>query len=121
MTPKRILYAEDELNNRKLIQIRLQEEGIKCDTAENGNEALDLFSKTVYDMVILDHYMPLMNGDQVAREIRKVNPLIPIIGITSDDESAGYLRSCGFNEVIIKPLRGYASIVRILNYLREDV
>ena len=121
MTPKRVLYAEDELTNRKLIQIRLQEEGIKCDTAENGKEALELFSNAVYDMVILDHYMPIKNGDQVAREIRKDNPSIPIIGITSDDESAGYLRTCGFNEVIVKPLKGYASILRILNYLREDV
>lgn len=121
MTSKRVLYAEDEISNRKLIQIRLQEEDIKCDTAENGKEALELFSKAVYDMVILDHYMPVMNGDQVAILIRKVNPSIPIIGITSDDGSAGYLRSCGFNEVIIKPLKGYASILRILNYLREDV
>jgi len=130
MGTKRVLYAEDELTNRRLIQIRLQEEGIECDTAADGSEALKLFSSTVYDMVILDNlydmvildnYMPVKNGDEVAKEIRKVNPSIPIIGITSDDGSAGYLRSCGFNEVIVKPLKGYASIVRILNYLREDL
>lgn len=121
MGTKRVLYAEDELTNRKLIQIRLQEEGIECDTVEDGDEALKLFTSGGYDLVILDNYMPIKNGDEVAKEIRKVNPSIPIIGITSDDGSAGYLRSCGFNEVIIKPLKGYASIVRILNYLREDV
>ncbi len=120
MKKKRVLYAEDELTNRKLIQIRLKGEGIECDEAEDGDEALRMFRESTYDMVILDHYMPKKNGDEVAKEIRKENDSIPIIAITSDDQSKDYLRMCGFNEVIIKPLKGYASIVRILNYLRED-
>ena len=120
MSAKRVLYAEDELTNRKLIQIRLKSEGIECDVAEDGQEALRLYRENTYDMVILDHYMPRMNGDNVAKEIRRENTSIPIIGITSDDESTEYLRFCGFNEVIVKPLKGYASIVRILNYLRDD-
>ncbi len=120
MSKKRVLYAEDELTNRKLIQIRLKDEGIDCDVAENGHDALKLYREHTYDMVILDHYMPRMNGDKVAKEIRSENTTIPIIGITSDDESAEYLRICGFNDVIVKPLQGYASIVRILKYLRDD-
>ncbi|MFW5711559.1 MAG: response regulator [Spirochaetota bacterium] len=120
MSKKRVLYAEDELTNRRLIQIRLKDEGIDCDVAENGQEALQLYREHTYDMVILDHYMPRMNGDKVAKEIRIKNTVIPIIGITSDDESAEYLRICGFNDVIVKPITGYASIARILNYLRDD-
>ncbi len=120
MGTKKVLYAEDEFTNRKLIEIRLKDEGIECDLASNGEEALELFRKGNYDMVILDYYMPKMNGAKVAEEIRKSNTVIPILGITSDDEDIEKLISHGFNEVIIKPLRGYAAIRRILNYLQED-
>ncbi len=115
-----MLYAEDERTNRKLIQIRLKDEGIECVAVEDGVEALRLFQESPFDMIILDHYMPRMNGDEVAKEIRKIDSSIPVIGITSDEQSVEYLRICGFNEVIVKPLKGYASIVRILNYMRED-
>ncbi len=121
MSKKHVLYAEDELTNRKLVQIRLKNEGVECDLAEDGQAALRLYHENTYDMVILDHYMPRMNGDKVAKEIRREDTSIPIIGITSDDESVEYLRMCGFNEVIVKPLDGYASIVRILNNLRDDL
>jgi len=120
MSNKRVLYAEDERTNRKLIQIRLKDEGIECVAVEDGVEALRLFQESPFDMIILDHYMPRMNGDEVAKEIRKIDSSIPVIGITSDEQSVEYLRICGFNEVIVKPLKGYASIVRILNYMRED-
>ncbi len=120
MGKKRVLYAEDEFTNRKLIEIRLKDEGIECDLAANGEEALELFRNGSYDLVILDHYMPLINGAKVAEEIRKNSTEIPILGITSDDEDIEKLISHGFNEVIIKPLRGYGAIRRILNYLQED-
>lgn len=121
MSIKRVLYAEDEFTNQKLIQIQLKNEGIECDLAEDGRAALKLYRKNTYNMVILDHYMPRMNGDKVAKEIRSENSSIPIIGITSDDESAEYLRICGFNDVIVEPLQGYASIARILYYLRDEL
>jgi len=116
---KRVLYAEDEFTNRKLIEIRLRNEGIECDLAENGKEALKLFEHNRYDMIILDNYMPELNGDAVARSIRKVNRKIPIIAITSDDEEIANLLEAGCNEVLIKPLKGAAYLQRILNHLQE--
>jgi CheY-like chemotaxis protein len=120
MRPKRVLYAEDEYTNRKLIQIRLEREGIECVLAEDGNEALELYRKGRFDMVILDYYMPTMNGDQVTLAIRKEDPDIPILVITSDDGEINYLQSCGANEIIVKPLQGTGPIRKILNYLREE-
>lgn len=120
MGKKKVLYAEDEYTNRKLIEIRLRDAGVDCDLASDGKEALSLFRNGSYDMIILDHYMPEINGDKVAEEIRKSDPKIPIIAITSNDEENEHLRHAGFNEVIVKPLRGYAAIRRILNYLREE-
>lgn len=116
---KRVLYAEDEFTNRKIIEIRLRSEGIDCDLAEDGREALELFRRNHYDLVILDNYMPNLNGEEVARAIRLENSSIPIIAITSDDEESSSLRSAGFDEILIKPLHGPAYMQRILKHLQD--
>lgn len=115
---KRVLYAEDEFTNRKLLEIRLKNEGVLCDLAENGKEALDLFRQNRYDLVILDHYMPEMSGKDAARALRDLNPHIPILAITSDDEEIPGLKAAGCNEVLIKPLHGPGYMKRIMNYLQ---
>lgn len=118
--PKRVLYAEDEYTNRRLIEIRLNQAGVECDLAENGVQALELFRRNRYALVILDNYMPGLMGDQVARMIRKENSTIPIIAITSDDEEIANLLESGCNDVLIKPLKGAAYMHRILTYLEDD-
>ncbi len=116
---KRVLYAEDEFTNRKLIEIRLQKEGIECDLAENGRQALEMFHKQRYDLIILDNYMPELNGEEVARAIRLEDKAIPIIAITSDDAELSVLKSAGFDEILIKPLYGPAYMQRILKHLQD--
>src|SRR5690606_13958773 len=101
-----VLYAEDEITNRKLLQIQLQRSGISCDLASDGREAVELYKRHRHPVVILDQYMPEMNGDEVAALIRNLNPDQVIIGITSDDAELPRLRNAGFNEIFIKPLRG---------------
>lgn len=113
----RILYAEDEYTNRKLLEIRLSQVGIGCDLAKDGNDALAKYREGSYDLIILDQYMPGLNGDQVAAEIRKDNKTIPLIAITSDDGETEKLKKAGFNEIFIKPLRGHAYLERIQSYL----
>ncbi len=117
MAEKRVLYAEDEFTNRKLLEIKLKNHGISCDLAQDGLKAMELFQKNEYDLVILDQYMPGLNGDQVARKIKEQRPDLPLIAITSDDGEIQRLNEAGFNEVFIKPLRGQHYIDSIKNYL----
>jgi len=119
MIPSRVLYAEDEFTNRKLMEIQLRNSGISCDLAVDGIEALTLFKNGRYDLVILDQYMPGMNGDEVARAIREISPSTPLIAITSDDEEIENLRKAGFSEIFIKPLRGKNHIEKIRFYLEK--
>ena len=114
---KKVLYAEDEFTNRKLLEIKLKNFGISTDLAQDGLKAIELFKENTYDLVILDQYMPGMNGDQVARKIREMNPNVPLIAITSDDGEIQRLNEAGFNEVFIKPLRGQHYIDAIKSYL----
>ena len=117
MSKKKVLYAEDDLANRKLLEIKLEQAGFECDVVENGSLALQRYEDNTYDVVILDQYMPEMDGEQVAAEIRKSSPHIPIIAVTSDDSLRTQLLDGGFNEVIVKPVRGNEAIDVINSYL----
>ncbi|WP_053227947.1 response regulator [Spirochaeta cellobiosiphila] len=119
MSIKDILYAEDEFTNRKLLQIQFEKNDLQCDLARDGREALDLATSNQYKMIILDQYMPGLNGDEVARTIRQTDPNIPLIAITSDDMEIENLRKAGFNEVFIKPLRGTGHIDKIKEYINK--
>ncbi len=114
---RKVLYAEDEYANRRLIEYALRNAGVACDTANDGVEALALFQQNTYALVMLDQYMPGMNGSEVAAKIRQINPAIPLIGITSDDSQVPLLMDVGFDRVFLKPLRGSDYISAIIRYL----
>lgn len=117
MRKKRVLYAEDDLGSRKLLEIKLKKAGVDCDSAENGILALKMYADDKYDLVVLDHNMPELNGEEVAAEIRKSSADIPIIAITSDDTLKRQLLDSGFDEVIVKPIHGTEAIDTIKSYL----
>jgi CheY-like chemotaxis protein len=118
---KKVLYAEDEFTNRKLVEIQLKNNGFDCDLVSDGRAALEMFENHSYGIVILDQYMPGMNGDQVARAIRKRNSTIPLFAITSDDGEILALRNAGFSEIFIKPLKGKNFIEAVKKYLDQEV
>ena len=105
MNRKHILYAEDEFTNRKIMEIQCRRFGVECDLVEDGPTALEMLKNDDYDLVILDQYMPGMNGDDVARVFRSRNRKTPLVAITSDDAQVRNLMSSGFDRVYIKPLR----------------
>ncbi len=71
---KKILYAEDEVSNRIILQIKLEKAGYICEVVENGEQAIVQFKQDNYSFVILDQHMPGMNGDLVAYELLKFLP-----------------------------------------------
>ena len=79
MLPGRILCIDDEelgLLVRKLI---LEAEGFEVAIAPDGPTGLKLFGSLPFDLVVLDHSMPGMNGGQVAEELRRRSPGTPIV------------------------------------------
>ncbi len=106
MMAKTILYAEDEFTNRKIMKYQCERFGVDCVLAADGLEALERCRTEKYDLVVLDQYMPGLNGDEVARELKKIRPDLPLVAITSDDSYVPRLKSSGFVAVYVKPLRG---------------
>jgi DNA-binding response OmpR family regulator len=114
---KRVLYGEDDFLNGKLFEILLRKEGVGCDVACDGTTAVKLFDSGRYGAVILDAYLPGMDGVEVAREIRSAAPGIPIVGLTSDSDAVRTLYSAGFDRVFLKPLRGRECLDYVLSQL----
>ena len=118
MKGKSILYAEDEYTNRKIMEIQCRNFGIKCTLEENGRKALERCRKELFDLVILDQYMPGLNGDEIAKELKKSQPELPLVAITSDDSCIPRLKASGFVSVYLKPLRAEDYRKLLETYLR---
>ena len=104
----RILAVDDNTMNLELYKGSLKDTQVRIDTAVNGVEALELISRNRYDMVILDHMMPVMDGMETLKTIKKQElcPGVPIIIITANavsGEKSTYLNA-GFDDYLSKPV-----------------
>ena len=87
--PKRILSVDDEPGILWTRQIILEHEGYEVLSAANGEQALQCFETEPLDLVLLDYVMPGLSGGDVAREIKRRDPLLPVIIVSAspvDDE-----------------------------------
>ncbi|MCF7803908.1 MAG: PAS domain-containing protein [Candidatus Marinimicrobia bacterium] len=104
-----ILVVEDETEIRNVIVEVLENNGYRTYNAENGENALSLFraNHNEIDTVLTDLGLPDMNGKQVAKQIREINPDIPIIAITGYVNTEKYkkLFDYGFQTIIQKPCK----------------
>lgn len=107
---QRVLVAEDNLGNQKLILGMLKKLGIAADTASDGIEALDLFQKGTYDLVLMDCQMPEMDGFDTTREVRalerQTDSHTPIVALTAVSLKGTRERciNAGMDDYLTKPL-----------------
>ena len=105
--PMRILIAEDNQINQKLIIYILQKLGYNPEMVNNGQEAIDLLARQDFDTVLMDVQMPLMDGLEATRQIRSGNKDRPvIIAMTADaqEEDRQQCLAAGMDDYISKPL-----------------
>ncbi len=74
-----VLCIDDETVGLKLRSCVLELEGYTVLVAHSGKEGLELFQLARPDLVVIDHSMPGMNGDEVAAQMRRINPKTPLI------------------------------------------
>jgi len=77
--PKTVLCVDDEKIGLRVRKLMLEEHGFRVLTATDGQRGLDLFDQNHVDVVVLDYYMPGLNGGDVAAELRRRRADIPII------------------------------------------
>ena len=112
---RHILVVDDEPLVCETVTMLLRLDGHLVDTASSGKEALALFEKEKYDLVITDYAMPVMKGDELAMTIKARTPGQPIVLITAYAEmlKASHHPLTGVDFVISKPF--------LLENLREAI
>jgi PAS domain S-box-containing protein len=107
--PLRVLVAEDNQVNRKVLLLQLGKLGYTADAVVNGLEAFEAIRKTPYDVVLMDCHMPEMNGYEATRAIRQLpgrTRQIRILAVTAnaDPDEKRKCLDAGVDAYLIKPI-----------------
>lgn len=81
-----ILVVDDDQDQRNMLQRILKKEGYEVDEAENGAIALEKYNRCKADLILADMRMPQMDGAQLLREVKQLDPDIPVIIVTAYGE-----------------------------------
>lgn len=119
-----ILLVEDNLLNQKFATATLKKEGHKIDIAENGKVAVNLFKDNIYDLILMDIQMPVMDGLEATQEIRKIEESrsvkkhIKIIAITAYvmERDRKMCIEAGMNEYLAKPFKP-KELVKLIDFV----
>jgi len=120
LSGKTILIAEDKDTNYLYLQEVLQDTGVKLIRARNGVEAVFLSQKNpILDLILMDIKMPLLDGFDATRQIRLLNPSIPIIAQTAYSSPADRTKAleAGCNEFLAKPISDQMLLETICEYI----
>ena len=82
----KILWIDDEIEHLKPHILFLEEKGYKISISNNGQDGILKANNEVFDLVLLDQFMPGLDGIEVLKEIKGKNPTLPVIMITKSDE-----------------------------------
>ncbi len=116
--PTRVLVVEDDQATARLIQARLEMEGLKVLMAPNGVEGLELLQREAIDLVTTDLMMPAMNGFRLVQEIRDLPPpkgRVPILLISSNQNEQDMIRclAAGADDYMTKPISAQVLVERL--------
>lgn len=102
---QKILYVEDDLSLIDGLQYTLEASGYMVDNAKTVKEALALFRKNTYDLLLLDVTLPDGTGFDVCKAVRN-SSTVPIIFLTASDQEISIVRGLdmGADDYITKPL-----------------
>ncbi|MEA3290658.1 MAG: response regulator, partial [Campylobacterota bacterium] len=119
----RILLVEDNETNQEIIVGLLEHSGIKIDIVNNGQEAVDRYveNSEIYELILMDLQMPIMDGYEATRLIREENKDIPIIALTANamKEDVEKTKAIGMNDHLNKPIEVEKLYTTLLNYISK--
>src|SRR4030095_7202334 len=117
----KILIADDDAHIRELIALFLRNEGFEIVEAKDGAEALAIVENVQIDMVILDIMMPLLDGWELCKEIRRIDANIPLLMVTAKGESAQKVKGfqLGTDDYLTKPFDPMELVMRVKALLKR--
>jgi len=119
---EKILFADDVEELAEAVGTILESNGYEVDIVNNGKDALEKSKEEIYDCIILDIMMPIMDGLEAVKQMRKLNIKTPIILLTAksmtDDKVEGL--DAGANDYITKPFDKKELLARIRALTRVE-
>ena len=121
MASERILVVDDDNNICELLRLYLEKEGYNVILAHNGGEAVKMFQELSPDLMILDIMLPVLDGWQVCREVRKFSDK-PIIMLTAKGETFDKVLGfeLGADDYVVKPFEAKEVMARVKAVLRRS-
>jgi DNA-binding response OmpR family regulator len=114
----KVLVVEDDLATARIIQARLEMEGLKVFSAYNGADGLDILHREAIDLITTDLMMPAMNGFRLVQEVRDLPPpkgRTPILLISSNQNEQDMVRclAAGADDYMTKPISVQVLVERL--------
>lgn len=105
----RVLVAEDNVVNRRVLLLMLEKMGLQAEGAANGSEAAEAALKQDFDLVLMDCQMPVMDGHEATKLIRERadgRARVPIVAVTANalEGEAERCRQSGMDDYLVKPV-----------------
>ncbi len=108
---KRVLLVDDNLINQEVAKALLEPLKLQIEVAQNGLEAVQMVRHERYDLILMDHYMPVMDGIEATMRIRALEgeyyKAVPIIALTADALASDREKflAAGMNDLVTKPIQ----------------
>ena len=117
---QKVLVVEDDINIAELLRLYLQKDGFEVSHAADGGKAVEMAREIQPDLVLLDIMLPVMDGWQVCRELRKTMKM-PIIMLTAKGETEDKVSGLemGADDYIVKPFEVKELLARVHAVLRR--
>ncbi|MBA4156285.1 MAG: response regulator [Gemmatimonadetes bacterium] len=102
---KRLLWVDDEIDLLRPHLLVIQGRGYHVDAVSNGDDALELLRLSPYDLILLDEHMPGRSGLEVFDQVRRMDPLVPVVMVTKSEEDQTMTEAIGRRvaEYLVKP------------------
>jgi len=118
-----ILVADNSADTAKTIQAHFVRKGMPVDIADDGQEALAMLEKKKYDIAVIEVSLPLVDGIELLREIKKQYPMVRCIMLTSE-VTLGNVLSCirhGADTCIFKPMKNLDELDAAVRKAQESL
>lgn len=116
-----LLLVEDDIDLQKVLAQYLELSGFRVYTANHGRHGLEVFNEHHVDLCILDVMMPVMDGFALAKEIRSLDPSMPVVFLTAKNQKEDRLKGLkiGADDYITKPFEAEELVLRLHNILKR--
>ena len=123
----KLLVVEDEISLAQGLKFNFEQEGYTVQTAEDGPSAINFFRDCYeegndnVDLVVLDLMLPGMSGYEIAKEIRRIDEVVPILVLSARElsEDKAYAFDCGTDQYMTKPFALPELLSRVKNLLKR--